>query len=234
MGKYKSLEVGTRFGGYTIIGEEFKENGKFFYSCICNCGVIKKVLKYHLIHRNLIGCRKCSNSRRIANSAKKRRLPENTKIGKLTILKYDRENRKYICRCDCGNLYQSSNYNLKKTGNCGCVRKEKMEKKYQSYVGLKINNFKFLKYIGIKKNLPFFLIRCICGKKYEKCVHLNRIPFSCGCLTKKNTKLKKEDIKTIREFYKSKYYTNNELAKMFSVEKTTIGRIVNNITWKNV
>ncbi|MCQ2589265.1 MAG: hypothetical protein MJ179_02470 [Treponema sp.] len=51
------------------------------------------------------------------------------KYGKLTVIKYV-DNKKWLCRCDCGNEKIADSCNLKR-GNirsCGCIRKGKRNK----------------------------------------------------------------------------------------------------------
>lgn len=49
----------------------------------------------------------------------------------------------------------------------------------------------------------------------------------------KSRKLNLEQIKQIRELYKTKQYSHRKLAKIFNVTKSNIGNIVNNKTWKD-
>jgi len=49
-----------------------------------------------------------------------------------------------------------------------------------------------------------------------------------------NCKLRKEQVKEIRELYKTKKITYSKLAKGFNISGGTISQIINNKTWKGV
>lgn len=48
------------------------------------------------------------------------------------------------------------------------------------------------------------------------------------------SKLNKKDILSIRKLYKTGEYSYNDIAVMFNMNKSTIGRIIRNIYWKNI
>jgi len=48
------------------------------------------------------------------------------------------------------------------------------------------------------------------------------------------SKLKKEQVIRIRELYKTKNYTQHQLAKLFNIARGTIQNVVTYITWKHV
>lgn len=48
------------------------------------------------------------------------------KFNRLTVIAYDDESKKYICKCDCGNEHKANKHNLvfNLVKSCGCLKKE--------------------------------------------------------------------------------------------------------------
>lgn len=102
------------------------------------------------------------------------------RFGMLTVIKYS-GNRKWLCRCDCGNEKEifAQNFKSGRTTNCGCVFKK------ESFVDLTGQRFGKLIVLGISnKNEYTWLCKCDCGG--EKIVHGDNLKKgstnSCGCL----------------------------------------------------
>lgn len=54
------------------------------------------------------------------------------KYNRLTVIGYNHESRKYICKCDCGNIHEVNKYNLTHglVKSCGCLFLEGNNKKH--------------------------------------------------------------------------------------------------------
>jgi 5-methylcytosine-specific restriction endonuclease McrA len=98
------------------------------------------------------------------------------RFGKLTVLSYNSDLKKWLCLCDCGNKKFASSYNLRigKTRNCGCIF---------DLTGQKFGKLTVL-YQDSNKSGCF----CGCGKKVEVfTANLKRgNTRSCGCLIPSN------------------------------------------------
>lgn len=57
------------------------------------------------------------------------------KFGRLTVLEKSQTKRKWICRCDCGNILEAYGYDIKSghTKSCGCYRREKLKDLYTTH-----------------------------------------------------------------------------------------------------
>jgi hypothetical protein len=96
--------------------------------------------------------------------------------------KNKRNERMWLCQCDCGNKKIIKGYNLKigKTKSCGCI---KTGIKPKNRINLKLNDFILIKFIEMDKNrISLWLAKCKCGK--EKIIRSNTRVKSCGCRKK--------------------------------------------------
>lgn len=105
--------TGRRFGRLVVI-DEYKKGKWITCKCRCDCGTIKEVRKYSLMHGNTTSC-----------GCIRREDMTGQRFGKLVALEY--AGRKYEktlwkCRCDCGREVIVDRANLVRgiTTSCGC------------------------------------------------------------------------------------------------------------------
>lgn len=91
---------------------------------------------------------------------------------------------KWLCQCDCGNLYHALGYRLRngRTKSCGCLNDEKKRERFKDLSGTETNNFKIIDRAYSKNQRVWW--NCIC-KHCGKSVILNNNLIghqtSCGC-----------------------------------------------------
>lgn len=100
------------------------------------------------------------------------------RFGKLTALEYDREKKKWKCRCDCGNItYKTTGHLNANAVSCGCTKKIELTGK----------QFGKLVVLGKSENRKnrscLWICQCECGNVCEKPTgELNSgFATSCGC-----------------------------------------------------
>lgn len=134
--------IGEKYGKLTVVKKTRKnKNGKWFYSCICECGNTKEVLGESLRSGNTTSCG-CVRTEMLKSRAKemgKNNLKDLTgkKFGRLTVLcctdkRCNNNSAIWECMCDCGNktLVKSSHLIDGRTKSCGCYNKENLQRIY--------------------------------------------------------------------------------------------------------
>lgn len=118
-----------------------------------------------------------------------KRIPlEGSLINKLTVINYNSEKQKYLCKCECGKELTIS-YGCLKRGqeSCGCNRIITMKSKREILEGKKFGRYLVLSYIGRKDNgIQYYLCKCECGveKEVTKTSLTSGSSKSCGCYNK--------------------------------------------------
>lgn len=131
----------------------------------------------------------------------KRKDETGKKYGRLTVLEYV-GNRKYKCKCECGNItYVNGKYlRTGMTRSCGCLRKELYN--WNDLKGEKFGRLTAKEYLGDSK----WLCKCECGKEiitkaeYLRSGHKK----SCGCM--------EEDKKTLQ-----KHISDKRAKRLYSI-----------------
>ena len=134
----KSL-IGARYGKLVIEDLYLKtdeETGKqsMFAKCKCDCGNEKEVLLTTLKRGATLSCG-CLKKELMTSS--KFRLSDDfigQRFGKLVVMGYDEEQKKWKCQCDCGNIKYLKKSNLttngyKSCGHCGGKASRNRKKK---------------------------------------------------------------------------------------------------------
>lgn len=113
--------TGQRFGRLTVI----KFVGNRSWDCKCDCGRIVRVRGYNLCNGHTASCG-CLAKETAANNGRKGLMELSGKrFGKLTVIKYDLEQKSWECLCDCGKTCFVAQNNLcrkkRSTISCGCA-----------------------------------------------------------------------------------------------------------------
>lgn len=117
----------------------------------------------------------------------------NQKFNKLTALSYNSEQKKWKCKCDCGNYVYVRISDLKSnnTQSCGCLRKETTSKLGKSMkedlTGQKFGRLTVIKDTGMRQSIhPVWECICECGSVINvTSSNLKNGVQSCGCLISK-------------------------------------------------
>lgn len=175
-GKKRIDSTGKKFNKLLVI-EEVKEGKEWFCKCICDCGTEKLIRKYLVTHNVVKSCG-CSQYNKLIGR----------KIGKLQVLeevpeRTKRGRKKYLCKCDCGNIKVISSDCLsgENTKSCGCLLHQT---KYDELIGKKFDKLTVIKEVEKSKyGQRQFLCKCDCGNE-KVILGINLITnqsTSCGC-----------------------------------------------------
>lgn len=116
---YLQLE-GKRFGRLVVIKQLPSKNYKSMWLCKCDCGNEHITAGVYLVKGDTKSCGCIEKEKQIDYT--------NKKIGKLTAIKIlpkDGKDRKWLCKCECGNerIITTSDLNRMKYLSCGCSKK---------------------------------------------------------------------------------------------------------------
>lgn len=150
---------------------------------------------------------------------------EGEKFGNLTVINYDKEQRKWKCKCDCGNITYVPTKNLK-TGNtisCGCqqagIGKKKTGSLKEKLTGKIIGQIKVLSINEKKEIAKIFCEEC----KKENILPLDKVlemyrrkkvSYTCGINGCQYTRKNKQS-----EIYKN-IKTGDRFGKLTVIERT--------------
>jgi hypothetical protein len=120
--KFTDLK-GQRFNKLVVIKEDvsYKGNGVKWH-CLCDCGNKTVVLSGSLKNGHTKSC-SCLQKEKVS---KIKVNLTGQKFGKLTVIKKEPENAKWLCKCECGNevITRSTSLYSGATKSCGCIRIE--------------------------------------------------------------------------------------------------------------
>lgn len=162
----------NRYGHWTIIGG-CNIDGKV--KCKCDCGTIRDVNLNNLMFGDSTCCGCVSNRDKLVDLKDQR-------FGMLTVVEYIKEEKKWLCKCDCGNTTLKRSWDLRheKGTTCGCKRGGSF--KLIDLKGKKCGHLTAQKYIG---NHQWECI-CDCGNiTIKNQTQLKNENVSCGCMLNK-------------------------------------------------
>ena len=157
-------------------------NGKIVWECQCECGNITKIASTQWGRTQSCGCLQ----KKRTSEANRAKGLEGQRFGRLTVIK--RENNKWKCQCDCGNItfVDTNHLNQGHTQSCGCLQKEKTSE--ASKVNRIGQTYGLLTVIeqDMEKSYPKCVVwkcQCECGNIIS--VRSNNLvtgdTISCGC-----------------------------------------------------
>ena len=185
------MEANTRFTRLVTVRQvdEYDPYGLKKWLCQCDCGNTVITSEKYLLngHKKSCGClQRESRYNKGENLIGK-------KFNRLTVIaKSPNSNstkRKWICRCDCGNIIEAFGENLKRgnTKSCGCLNRELARARYRDITGQRFGKLVAIeRYNGEdhRKNKTIrWLCQCDCGN--TTVVTLSNLTSghttSCGC-----------------------------------------------------
>src|SRR6185437_17163366 len=84
--KYVPIQIGERFGLWTVTNKGEIKHNQQKWVCVCDCGVIQQIASQHLRNGNSTKCIKCSGRIRSENTIKKH-------LADITKLPYENDRR---------------------------------------------------------------------------------------------------------------------------------------------
>ncbi len=125
----------------------------------------------------------------------KKLIDETGKVyGKLTVIGYDEEKRRWKCQCECGNIKYHEGRDLRqnKFHSCGCLLGKHKEDNREDITNKKFGKLTALKY---DKKKRLWLCQCECGNTtYADTTRLkNGGRYSCGCTNQNKHKSIRND-----------------------------------------
>jgi hypothetical protein len=198
--KYKEIEIGDKYGNWTVIAEgktkTSKKGYRRYWTCKCSCEyeTIKEVREDGLQNGTSSGCNKCGHKIDLTGKS----------FGYLTVLGINDEvhtnynHTFYNVRCKCGNelVVRTDSLTSGSTISCGCKNKEHID-----LVGLKFGKLTVLEfanrinYSKIKDyNCAVNLWKCECDCGNIIIVRqgdlLTNHTLSCGCEVRSHGEIK--------------------------------------------
>lgn len=185
---------GMVFGRLTVIRMVTPANNEQVYICKCSCGNEILVKRKYLIdgHKQSCGC--------FQRESRHKRLKDITgnRYGRLVVLGQDLEynknhaQKRWICKCDCGNIVKVFSFNLKRnnTASCGCYAREATSQTHKKDItGQRFGRLIAIRpYTGIDTRKittsTLWECKCDCGNITVADISnlMNGHTRSCGCL----------------------------------------------------
>ncbi|MBR1454666.1 MAG: hypothetical protein IJ593_08520 [Lachnospiraceae bacterium] len=139
--------LGEKYGDWTVIGVGQTRDSVI---CRCSCGVEREVSIYNLKSGASKSCGHATNAFKDLTGLK---------FGKLLVISYNAEDKKYLCKCDCGREAfvkrgDLTSGNTKSCGNCNRI---------PDLTGQTFGELTVIKRIDVST----YLCRCSCGVEKE-------------------------------------------------------------------
>ena len=193
--------TGQMFGLWTVLRRDPSRRDRPFYICRCECGTERSVDKYTLKNGTSwhCGCQAEKVREEAARKYSERfaageydRMPSSLvgqRFGRLVVEELLTEKRSgvdsiYRCRCDCGNVIETSYASLKNekgVRSCGCLREETRN----DLKGQRFGRLVALEPVAEAGKRLRWRCRCDCGRETLVQVGelMNGNTRSCGCLS---------------------------------------------------
>lgn len=159
--------TGMTFGEWTVLYPV--DNHK--WRCKCSCGIERDVLRDNLISGGSTSCGHDSNKDQLIDLT-------GVKVGKLEVIEYVKELKKWLCRCECGNTCYKRSYDIRNNKAKTCGKCKNTSNRLVDLVGQTFGELTVEKYLGDS----MWLCKCSCGEYKE--VYSSRLKdgsvTSCG------------------------------------------------------
>lgn len=183
--------IGKRFGNLEVLERaENNKRGNTQWLCKCDCGKVVVVDGYGLAHGRNTTCGCAINKKGKISHNRKDIVGE--RYGRLVVTKLAEKRGKqgnlfYECQCDCGRTAIVGRTNLVShhTESCGCLAKEKKQKRLKDLTGQRFGKLVVKGFYGYIDNKPKWDCVCDCGNTIVadgKSLKQGRRK-SCGCLS---------------------------------------------------
>lgn len=149
---------GMTFGNWEVLCYDFtNERGISYFKCKCSCGVEKSIARNNLISGDSTSCGHDSSKDKLVDMT-------GQQFGELTVLKYIKDEKKWLCQCSCGNTVLKRSWDLRnnKGKTCG-IKENHTSKKMIDLTGKTFGELTVIKYAGDRN----WICRCSCGNTIE-------------------------------------------------------------------
>ena len=147
--KYPKDLTGLKFGEWIVLG---RSNVKYKWKCECSCGKQRDILRGNLISGDSTSCGHDSDKDKLIDLT-------GQKFGKLLVIQYSKENKQWLCECDCGNTVYKRSWDLRNNKASTCGKCKKVSNRLIDLTGQKFNDLEVIRYIGNSN----WLCKCSCG-----------------------------------------------------------------------
>ena len=175
--------TGQKFGAWSVISRAPNKNNLVYWHCRCDCGIEKDVRSASLIKGTSTNC----GCKRKQNLSKSLIDMSGQKYGKLTVLEYNKNQYKWKCKCDCGNITYVTSDSLRSghTKSCGCLRYDFAQTKIKDLTNCRFGRLIALRII--EHNPVKWECKCDCGNitSVNSSSLTMGLTQSCGCLKSK-------------------------------------------------
>ena len=144
-----------KFGNWTVIEPAFRTSkGITYFKCRCTCGEERNIARGNLVSGDSTSCGHDSNKDQLIDLTGRI-------FGELTALEYVKEEKKWLCKCSCGNEVLKRSWDLRngKGKTCG-VTENHTSKKLIDLRGNVFSELTVLEYAGDRN----WKCQCSCGK----------------------------------------------------------------------
>ena len=214
MGAFIDL-TGQKFGKLTVIkrSEKKDKEKEVYWDCICECGKETRIRGTLLRNGNRKDCGCVSKEEK---SKKLSLCLKGQTFGRLIVLKKSNRKNYWVCKCQCGNIIETTVGNLRSghTQSCGCLQKEQSSRaSLKDLTGQKFGKLTVLERDFSKNNSgeAYWKCKCDCGNitvvgGYELRSGGTQ---SCGCLiSTKELKISKLLKKYNINFFQQKIFSD--------------------------
>lgn len=151
--KYPKDLTGIHFGELTVL----RYAGDLKWECKCSCGEIRIIPRNNLVSGNSTSC---------GHNSKKDSLVDisGETFGELVVETYDKEHKRWKCKCSCGNIVYRRSWDLRNGKAVKCDSWENhTNKKLEHLEGKVFGELEVLEYSGGS----VWKCRCSCGMEAE-------------------------------------------------------------------
>lgn len=156
------IEIGTKYGTWTVLKEIINETHKRIFVCKCQCGHESEVTLVQL-NRKPKTCKQCMNSKSKYTDI------TGQKINSWTILYRDIDTKKWMCKCDCGTQQLISYSELQYGKRTHCKQCQYYKNGIIPTVGEVYGDWTLVDIsVDPKHGLKVYKCQCKCGRYIKK------------------------------------------------------------------
>lgn len=176
---------GSVWGNLIYVRFVRKENTNNYILVRCTCGNQEVVNEKFL--KDITECSICRKKHKVDKEAHNFIDIANRRFGKLVAIKKI-DGDKWLCKCDCGNLYEARSSLLRRGITIGCSKCNRKHKRHSRFIDLQDKVFGLLhvdSFYEFKNGHTYWKCTCSCSKHTEVIVDGDKLrrgcTTSCGC-----------------------------------------------------
>lgn len=230
MNKKYPIDLGDKFGSYTVVGKEVDRRNRTVYMLRCYCGNTAKKIGSLVVKSQ--SCQKCAVNKVVGS-----------KNHRVRFLEYLGKGR-FRCLCDCGHVYEGR----ARSKSCGCHLVEAHVKKAKKLEGYRFGIIKILRFLRFRHNArgaknSVYLAKCKCGNSFEIARPRVDSVHSCGCSRPSthakgqyqgSAKYLDQDVRSALDLYLTGEYTRREVASITGISDSCLKDVISGRTRKHI